>query len=99
MRRQKVTMKTCTPPAPDRVASRRSVRASMALVMLATVGTTIATPAIADTAEDLRSVVTQARSAVCGPLHPEPLAERTAAVAIRSTYDYLNHNARAVPLV
>ena len=55
--------------------------------------------AAADFVDDLRDAVTQARNgSSCGPLRPEPLADQTAAIAVRSTDTYLDHNARVIPV-
>jgi len=55
--------------------------------------------AAADFADHLRDAVMQVRDGTsCGSLRPEPLADQTAAIAIRSTDTYLDHNARVVPV-
>jgi hypothetical protein len=69
--------------------------APLALLALATLG---AAPASADQQSSLGQAVVAARSAsACAPLQPEPLVERVAQMANRSTGDYIAHRSAAVP--
>ncbi|MGV0037069.1 hypothetical protein [Mycobacterium colombiense] len=84
-----------------RAKHRRSHR--MAVVIAAAIAAAAsfspAPVATADFADNLRDAVTQARQgSPCGALRPEPLADQTAAIAVRSTGNYLDHNARVIPV-
>ncbi|BBY83427.1 hypothetical protein H7I53_25440 [Mycolicibacterium pulveris] len=52
----------------------------------------------ADATDDLITAVTSARAGYCEPLRFDPLAQRAAEIALASTGDYMDFNARAVPI-
>lgn len=87
----------------DRSGSAGKVaRVTVLVLMLAAVvsGTvSLAPSARADLASDLRDAVTQARAgSSCGPLHPDPAADRVAAVVNKSYSDWLDHTATYPPI-
>lgn len=76
----------------------RCIALAIVLMMDVAVSVCSAPPGHADFAGDLRGAVAQARDVKCAPLRPEQLADQTAAVVTRSTENYLDHTARAVPV-
>lgn len=72
-------------------------RALFAAVVLA--ATTLAPPAAADPAPDtVLGAVAAARGGSCAPLRHDPIVQQAAEVALRSTNDYVDHNARVAPV-
>jgi hypothetical protein len=81
--------------------SHRRGRASAAVVAamaILTASILLAPPAIANSADALRSAMMSVRSASCGPLRSDPLVEKTAEIVNRSEDLWLNQDGRAVPL-
>jgi hypothetical protein len=73
---------------------------SLALLTTAVLAaTTLAPPAAADPAADaVLSAVTAARGSSCAPFRHDPIVQQATDVALRSTDDYLDHNARVAPV-
>jgi anti-sigma factor RsiW len=62
-------------------------------------GMSLAPAAYADAVANLKSAVEAARDgASCGPLRYNPVVEHTAEIAVRSTDEYIEHSATALPL-
>jgi len=69
----------------------------IAMVVSATVS--LAPPARADLASDLRDAVAQARGgSSCGALHADPVADRVAATVNKSYSDWLDHTSTYPPI-
>lgn len=75
------------------------VRRDIAIVAVACAVTTLATAptAMADTTENLRAAVAEARGAACGPLRSDPVIDQAAAAINKTTDQWINNEARAVP--
>jgi hypothetical protein len=75
-------------------------RATSAATVAAVLGASLplAAPASADSADSLRSAVTQVRQGMCGPLHYDPLVEHVADIVNQSTVDWIDHSSRAAPI-
>jgi hypothetical protein len=80
--------------------SRLGWRATSVATVVAVLGAGVpfAPPASGDSADSLRSAVTQVRQAACGPLRDDPLVEQAADIVNRSTDEWINHASRAAPV-
>lgn len=89
-------------PLQERVKQRRTHRITAAAIVAATAAVasiSVAPLATADFTDNLRDAVVQARQgSSCEALHSDPLADQTAAIAVRSTDTYLDHDARVIPV-
>lgn len=90
------------PSRQPRKVNRRSQRSSwpvVATIAVAVLGLCQAPSAAADFTDNLSVAVLQVRGGTsCGPLESDPLASKTAEIAVRSTDTYLKNQARAVPV-
>ena len=77
----------------------RAGGAVMVFTPVAGVGVLLAPLAAASPAPDVAQAVASARAgAQCGPLRYNPVVEHAAEIVNRSTYDYLKHTAKSVPI-
>jgi hypothetical protein len=83
-------------------STRTATRVAVVTTMIATLvaaGTPSAPAANADPAEYLRDALVQARAgSSCGPLNPDPIAERVAAIANQSYPEWLAHMSTTPPI-
>jgi hypothetical protein len=78
---------------------RRIANVTAVAVAAMSVGVLLCSPASADPPPRLKSAVEQLRGAgQCGPMQYDPIAEHTAEIVNRSTFDYLSQQARHVPV-
>jgi hypothetical protein len=71
----------------------------MVFTQVTGIGVSLAPLAAANPAPHVAQAVTSARAGTqCGPLRYDPVVEHAAEIVNRSTYDYLNHTAKNVPI-
>lgn len=77
----------------------RRVRREISLISIVFAATALvaAPTAMADTTENLRAAVAEARGAACGPLRSNPVIDQAAAAINKTTDQWINNEARAVP--
>lgn len=81
------------------LSHRRGQRMASPMVAMTifAAGISLAPPAVADSADSLRSAVKSARSASCEPLRSNPLVEQAAESMNHSTDVWLNQDGRSPP--
>jgi hypothetical protein len=78
----------------------QAITSAVAISTIVAAGITLAPSAVADPTDSFRDALMSVRGASsCGPLGSDSLAEQTSQFANQSNDRYLDHNARAVPML